>query len=68
MDAESDEVKKYVDKVFSEDPERFAEFEEDIRRKTELCKGQEEKIAALPMEDTIWFIKEMETGTVTILG
>ncbi|XP_046350658.2 zinc finger MYND domain-containing protein 15-like [Haliotis rufescens] len=63
MDAESDEVKKYVDKVFSEDPERFAEFEEDIRRKTELCKGQEEKIAALPMEDTIWFIKEMETVT-----
>ncbi|XP_071102499.1 zinc finger MYND domain-containing protein 15-like isoform X2 [Haliotis cracherodii] len=63
MDAESDEVKKYVDKVFFEDPERFAEFEEDIRRKTELCKGQEEKIAALPMEDTIWFIKEMETVT-----
>ncbi|XP_041372372.1 zinc finger MYND domain-containing protein 15-like [Gigantopelta aegis] len=56
-----EEIDAYVDELFKQNPDKFAELAVDIQDKMAQSVGQEEKIRALPMEDTIWFIVELET-------
>ena len=57
-----EEIDSYVDELYKKNPDKFADLAVDIQEKMAQSVGQEEKIRALPMEDTIWFIVELETG------